>query len=148
MDILTPSVCYLAALRRTQPDLDEIKLQIDRIGSAGRDEVNERLDAIFKLYSALGNATQNQSLSNEYRQTIYAKLRIGRISGARSETDTQWQSHVDELRDLYLEIYRCIEIREASKAQSAGRDLLNSIRVRLSSVISSSVVSTEGLKLG
>jgi DNA-binding GntR family transcriptional regulator len=148
MDILTPSVCYLAALRRTKEDLKAIKHQIEQLSSVNRDEVDERLEAIFELYTLLGKATQNESLSNVYKLTIYAKLRIGRVSGARSETDTEWQDHVIQLRELYNDIYNSIEARDATKAQSAARELLSAIRVRLSSIISTSDVPTNELQLG
>jgi DNA-binding GntR family transcriptional regulator len=148
MDILTPSVCYLAALRRTQSDLEKIKNQVDRLRSVGRGDVDERLDAIFEFYTVLGKATQNGSLSQIFRQSIYAKLRIGRVSGARSESDDEWQEHVNKLRELYLSIYHGIEARDASAAQAAARDLLNTVRIRLSGIISTSVVPNGGLQFG
>jgi DNA-binding GntR family transcriptional regulator len=148
MDILTPAVCYLAALRRSQSDLDEIKAHIERVVSVSRDDVDERLDAVLSFYTALGSATQNESLSHVYKQTIYAKLRIGRVSGARSETDEQWHEHVEKLHELYLAIFRGIEACNAVSAQAAARELLDTIRIRLSGIISTSLVPKGGLPLG
>lgn len=138
MDILTPSVCYLAALRRTPSDLEAIKEQVDRLNATGRDELQERLDAIFHLYTALGKASHNDSLAHLYRLTIYAKLRIGRVSAARSETEGEWAAHMAELREVYLDIYNSIEAGDAPRAQSAARQWMNLIRERLSSAVSSS----------
>jgi DNA-binding GntR family transcriptional regulator len=138
MDILTPSVCYLAALRRTPADLEAIREHVERLNDTARDELHERLDAIFCLYTALGKASHNESLSHLYRLTIYAKLRIGQVSAARSETREEWQAHMAELREVYLHIYSCIEAGDAPKAQSAARQWMNIIRERLSSVMSSS----------
>ena len=136
MDILTPSVCYLAALRRTPTDLEAIKEQVDRLNAIGRNELHERLDAIFQLYTALGKASHNESLGHVYRLTIYAKLRIGRVSAARSETKDEWEAHVAELREVYLNIYDSINAGDAPKAQSAARQWMNIIRKRLSSAVS------------
>ncbi len=138
MDVLTPSVCYLAALRRTDSDLVAIKQQVDRLSSTGRDALHDRLDAIFHLYTALGKATHNESLSHLYRLSIYAKLRIGRISMTRTETKEEWQIHVAQLREVYLNIYNSIARGDASGAQSAARQWMNVIRERLSSVVSTS----------
>ena len=137
MDILTPSVCYLAALRRTPADLEAIKEQVDRLNATGRNELHERLDAIFHLYTALGKASHNESLAHVYRLTIYAKLRIGRASAARSETKDEWEAHIAELREVYLNIYNSIDARDAPKAQSSARQWMNIIRKRLSSAVSS-----------
>ena len=138
MDILTPSVCYLAALRRTPDDLAAIKEQVDRLNATGRDELHERLDAIFHLYTALGKAIHNDSLAHLYRLTIYAKLRIGCVSAARSETKKEWAAHMAELREVYLNIYNSIDAGDAPNAQSAARQWMNIIRERLSSAVSSS----------
>jgi DNA-binding FadR family transcriptional regulator len=138
MDILTPSICYLAALRRTSSDLESIKVHVDQLNATGRDELHERLDAIFELYTALGKATHNHSLSEVYRLTIYAKLRIGRISAARSETTKEWERHKAELQDVYDEIYNSISDQDARQAQKAAARWMSIIRERLSSIISSS----------
>ena len=138
MDILTPSVCYLAAFRRTPADLTAIKAQVDRLNATGRHDLHERLDAIFQLYTALGKASHNDSLAHLYRLTIYAKLRIGRVSAARSETKEEWEAHMAELSAVYLEIYDSIEDGDATRAQSAARQWMNIIRERLSSAVSSS----------
>ncbi|HJP03762.1 MAG: hypothetical protein CL799_04320 [Chromatiales bacterium] len=138
MDILTPSVCYLAALRRTPADLEAIRQQVERLNAIGRDALQDRLDAIFHLYTALGKASHNESLSHIYRLTIYAKLRIGRVSAARSETNAEWEAHMAELREVYLNIFNSIEAGDAGRAQSAARQWMNIIRERLSSAMSSS----------
>ena len=138
MDILTPSICYLAALRRTPADLDAIKQQLERLNAAGREAVQERIDAIFHLYTALGKASHNESLSHIYRLTIYAKLRIGRVSATRSESKAEWEAHMAELREVYLNIFNGIEAGDAGRAQSAARQWMNIIRERLSSAVSSS----------
>jgi DNA-binding GntR family transcriptional regulator len=138
MDILTPSVCYLAALRRTPADLEAIKQQVERLNATGRDALQERLDAIFHLYTALGKASHNESLSHVYRLTIYAKLRIGRVSAARAETKAEWEAHMAELREVYLNIFDSIKAGDAERAQSAARQWMNIIRERLSSAVSAS----------
>ena len=143
MDILSPSICYLAALRRTPVDLEAIKKQMDRLNVTGRDELQERLDAIFELYTALGNASHNESLSHLFKLTVYVKLRTGRISTARSETNEEWKAHVAELRDVYLNVYNSIESGDTQKAQSAARQWMDIIRERISSVLSSA--PTQGL---
>ena len=79
MDILTPSVCYLAALRRTSDDLESIRAYVDRLNANRRQDVRERLDSIYHLHTSLGTATHNHSLAEIYRLAIYAKLRIGRM---------------------------------------------------------------------
>jgi len=145
MDILTPSICYLAALRRTPADLESIKTQVNRLNAAGRDELQERLDAIFQLYTALGNATHNKSLAETYRLTIYAKLRIGRISAARSETAKEWEAHKAELQEVYDEIYSSIAAGDARQAQKSATRWMSIIRERLSSVVSKS--PTQGLEI-
>lgn len=147
MDILTPSVCYLAALRRTSADLETIKEQVDRLNATGRDELHERLDAIFHLYTALGKASHNDTLSHLYRLTIYAKLRIGRVSAARSETQEEWEAHMAELREVYLNLYKSIEAGDASKAQAAARQWMNIIRERLSKAFLSSPSSDMEIQL-
>jgi DNA-binding GntR family transcriptional regulator len=138
MDILTPSVCYLAALRRTSTDLNVIKEQVDRLSEARRDDLTDRLDAIFHLYTALGKATHNESLHHVYRLTIYAKLRLGRVSATRTETEEEWEAHMADLRKVYNEIFSTIEARDGPGAQSAARQWMNLIRERLSSAVSSS----------
>lgn len=138
MDILTPSVCYLAALRRTSADLETIKEQVERLSDTKRDDLKDRLDAIFHLYTALGKATHNGSLSHLYRLSIYSKLRLGRVSASRTETKAEWKAHMAELRKVYGSIYSSIEARDATGAQSAARQWMNLIRERLSSVVSSS----------
>lgn len=147
MDILTPSVCYLAALRRTSADLETIKEQVDRLNATGRDELHERLDAIFHLYTALGKASHNETLAHLYRLTIYAKLRIGRVSAARSETHEEWEAHVAELREVYLNLYKSIEAGDASQAQAAARQWMNIIRERLSKAFLSSPSSDMEIQL-
>ena len=138
MDILTPAICYLAALRRTATDLEAIKEQVDRLNALGRVELNERLDAIFELYTALGRASHNETLAHLYRLTIYAKLRIGRISAARSETRQEWEAHMNELQEVYFNLYNSIEAGDAAAAQSAASKWMNMVRDRLSSAVSSS----------
>jgi DNA-binding GntR family transcriptional regulator len=138
MDILTPSVCYLAALRRTPEDMIAIKKQVDRLNSTRRDELQKRLDAIFHLYTALGKASHNETLSHLYRLTVYAKLRIGRVSAARSETKAKWAAHMAELQEVYNDLYNSIDSGDAHKAQLAARQWMNIIRKRLSSAVSSS----------
>jgi DNA-binding GntR family transcriptional regulator len=147
MDILTPSICYLAALRRTTADLESIKLHVDRLNATGRDELHERLDAIFELYTALGKATHNRSLSEAYRLTIYVKLRIGRISAARSETTEGWERHKAELQGVYDEIYDSISDQDAGQAQKAAARWMSIIRARLSSIVSSSPTESMDLQL-
>ena len=147
MDVLTPSICYLAALRRTPTDLDIIKEQVDRLNSTGRFELTERLDAIFQLYTALGMASHNVPLAHIYRLTIYAKLRIGRISAARSETQEDWERHMAELREVYLNIYNSIASRDAAKAQTAAHQWMNIIRDRLSSAVSAAPTRDMNLSL-
>ncbi len=147
MDILTPSICYLAALRRTPADLESIKTHVDRLNAAGRDVLQERLDAIFQLYTALGNATHNHSLSEVYRLTIYAKLRIGRISAARSETEKEWEEHKVQLQKVYDEIYNSIAKGDARQAQKSAGRWMSIIRERLSSVVSSSPTQTMDIQL-
>ena len=138
MDILTPSVCYLAALRRTPADLDAIREQVNRLSDTKRDDLQDRLDAIFHLYTALGKATHNESLFHIYRLTIYAKLRLGRVSAQRTETAEEWEAHMADLRKVYNDIFSSIESRDGPGAQSAARQWTNLIRERLSSVVSSS----------
>ena len=148
MDILTPSVCYLAALRRTPGDLEAIKEQVDRLNATGRDQLHERLDAIFHLYTALGKASHNESLSHLYRLTIYAKLRIGRVSAARSETKQEWEAHMADLGRVYGNLYSSIEAGDAEAAQAAARQWMNIIRERLSSAVSSSPTRDMEVQLG
>ena len=138
MDILTPSICYLAAIRRTPADLEAIKTHVDRLNATRRDELHERLDAILQLYTALGKASHNRSLADVYRQTIYAKLRIGRVSAARSETEETWERHKAQLQDVYVDIYNSIANRDARKAQLSAKRWMSVIRQRLSSLLSSS----------
>jgi len=135
MDILTPSVCYLAALRRTDADLEAIREQVDRLNATGREEVQKRVDAIFDLYTALGEATHNETLAHLYKLAIYAKLRIFRMSAERSETQEEWAAHIAELREVYLDLYSSIEAGNAPKAQSAARQWMNIIRERLSKAL-------------
>ena len=111
---------------------------MERLNAIGRDALQDRLDAIFHLYTALGKASHNESLSHIYRLTIYAKLRIGRVSAARSETNAEWEAHMAELREVYLNIFNSIEAGDAGRAQSAARQWMNIIRERLSSAMSSS----------
>ena len=138
MDILTPSICYLAAIRRTLADLEAIKTHVDRLNATRRDELHERLDAILQLYTALGKASHNRSLADVYRQTIYAKLRIGRVSAARSETEETWERHKAQLQDVYVDIYNSIANRDAREAQLSAKRWMSTIRQRLSSLLSSS----------
>lgn len=138
MDILTPSICFLAALRRTDQDLDDIMQEITRLNTAEQDDLRARLDAIFCLYTALGKATHNESLEHIYRLTIYAKLRIGRISASRLESKEEWSAHVEELSRVYGAIYDCISNRDADGAHSAAGEWMKIVRERLSSVVSSS----------
>ena len=147
MDILTPSVCYLAALRRTSSDLQAIKEQVDRLSDTKQDDLVDRLDAIFHLYTAFGKASHNESLYHLYKLTIYAKLRLGRLSATRTETTGEWKSHMAELKKVYNEIYICIEERDAPGAQSAARQWMNLIRERLSSVVSASPSRAMDIKL-
>ena len=138
MDILTPSVCYLAALRRTSSDMEAIKYQVDRLSDTKRDDLSDRLDAIFHLYTALGKASHNESLYHLYKLTIYAKLRLGRLSATRTETNEEWQAHMSELKKVYNEIFGSIEAGDGPRAQAAARQWMNLIRERLSSVLSAS----------
>jgi DNA-binding GntR family transcriptional regulator len=147
MDILTPSVCYLAALRRTPADLETIKEQVERLNHPSRDDIKDRLDAIFYLYTALGKATHNEALYHVYRLTIYAKLRLGRVSASRTETEEEWEAHMVELRKVYSDIFNSIEAGDAMKAQSAARQWMNLIRERLSSAVSSSPTRSMGVQL-
>ncbi|MFT5767592.1 MAG: DNA-binding GntR family transcriptional regulator [Halioglobus sp.] len=139
MDILTPSICYLAALRRTPADLEAIKYHLDRLIAAGRDEVSERLDAIFEVYTALGAASHNESLSGLFRLTLYTKLRLGWVSAARPETDALWKQHTTELQAVYHAIYEAIIRRDANTAQTVAKEWMNIIRNRLSTAVSTSV---------
>ena len=147
MDILTPSVCYLAALRRTPADLEIIREQVERLSDTRRDDLEDRLDAIFHLYTALGKATNNEALHHLYRLTIYAKLRLGRVSASRTETREEWEAHMADLRKVYNDIFSSIEARDAIKAQAAARQWMNLIRERLSSAVSSSPTRTMEVKL-
>lgn len=148
MDILTPSICFLAALRRTDQDLDDIMQEITRLNAADQDDLRGRLDAIFCLYTALGKATHNESLEHIYRLTIYAKLRIGRISASRLESKEEWSAHVEELRKVYSAIYKCIAERNADGAHAAACDWMKIVRERLSSVVSSSTHQAKNQLLG
>ena len=147
MDILTPSICYLAALRRTPADLESIKIHVDQLNATGRDDLQQRMDAIFQLYTALGKATHNQSLLVAYRLTIYAKLRIVRISAARSETEEEWERHKAKLQDVYVEIYKSIADGDARQAQESAGRWMSIIRERLSSVVSSSPAQAMEIQL-
>ena len=49
----------------------------------------------------------------------------------------EWEAHVAELREVYLNIYDSINAGDAPKAQSAARQWMNIIRKRLSSAVSS-----------
>lgn len=147
MDILTPSVCYLAALRRTTEDLELIKEQVNSVIQTRREDLSGRLDAIAHLYTALGEATHNASLHHLYRHTIYAKMRLGRVSAARNETEEDWETHLAELRKVYADIYSSIEMRDAVGAQSAARQWMNLIRERLSNFVSNSPTKTMDIQL-
>ncbi len=138
MDILTPSICYLAALRRTPVDLNAIETCVDRLNAVRRDELSELLDAIFQLYTNLGKATHNNSLSEVYRLAIYAKLRIAKVSAARSETDKEWEAHKAQLQDVYIDIYNSIANGQAHEARLAATRWMSLIRERLSRLMSSS----------
>jgi DNA-binding GntR family transcriptional regulator len=147
MDILTPSICYLAALRRTPADLEAIQHQVDRLNTGGHDDVSERLDAIFELYTVLGAASHNGALANLYRLTLYTKLRLAWVSAARPETETQWKQHTAELQAVYSSIYDAITRRDASTAQSVAKEWMNIIRNRLSTAVSTSISQDLEIKL-
>ena len=138
MDILTPSVCYLAALRRTPADLAAIKAQIDRLNAMDRRDLPQRLDAIFRLYTALAEASHNQPLLDVYRLAIYAKLRIGHLSAGRAETQQEWLSHKQELEEVYRHLYRSIEQGDAQAAQSVATTWMRMVRDRRSSFVTAS----------
>ena len=147
MDILTPSVCYLAALRRTPAELEAIKEQVDRFNATRRDELHQRLDAIYKIYAVLGNACHNASLSRLFRLTIYARRRIGRFGAPRHETQRHWEAQMQELRGVLGDLYNSIASGNASAAQLAAKNWMGIVRGRLSSAVSASLLTDSAVQL-
>ncbi len=145
MDILTPSICYLVALRRTPSDLETIKTHVNELNANRQSDLTGRLDSMFKLHTTLGAATHNQSLAEIYRLATYAKIRIGKLSAERTETKAEWKAHKTELQNVYQKIYDSIAKRDALGAQKAGSQWTSVIRKRLSSMMSSA--PTQDLKI-
>ena len=139
MDILTPWICYLAALRRTPADLRAIKEQIDRIIVTKREELPQRLNAVYSLYSALATACQNEVLYHLFELTLHTRRRIGQFGAIPSETQESWEAQRQQLKRLFLDLYNGIDSGDGSAARSAAEQWMQIVRKRLSSAVSASL---------
>lgn len=119
----------LAAERRTQEDLREMKAALDEMARAVREgDVEAGSAADFRFHQAIYAATGNEYILRffEFIQQFYREsLTLSRAHSARDKR-RESQAH-----DEHTAVYQAIRARDADRARSAARMLLANTVARM-----------------
>jgi DNA-binding GntR family transcriptional regulator len=77
MDVFQPVIWHLAAVRRTNTDLENIKKCLEAFGDAVAGEDAEAIvQSNYEIHAAIASACHNRSLEKAARQMLVDKLRV------------------------------------------------------------------------
>ncbi|MBM3597657.1 MAG: GntR family transcriptional regulator [Alphaproteobacteria bacterium] len=134
-------VNHLAALRRTEADLDRIRRARDEFDSAvKRDDPTGLVSANFDLHMAIAQAARNTHVETTLRRLLEHGMRLCWIwykdfpqPLVRKDMDNSCQEHDD--------MVAAIEARDAGRADALGKVHTDSFRVRIKDYLDQSLSS-------
>lgn len=123
-DLVQRAVTRLAATRREQDDVVTIKAAQKRFEEAcARHEPLEMTEYNRDYHAAIGDASHNHYLSSQYKSMLDQGMRILRIPFAYDPSnDDGLGLHLEKIITEHREITRCIEARDANKAERLAHD--------------------------
>jgi DNA-binding GntR family transcriptional regulator len=134
-------VNHLAALRRTEADLDRIRRARDEFDAAvKRDDPASLVSSNFELHMAIAQAARNTHVETTLRRLLEHGMRLCWIwykdfpqPLVRKDMDNSCQEHDD--------MVTAIETRDAARADALGKDHTDSFRVRIKDYLDQSLSS-------
>ncbi len=131
MEVLLPAVCHLAALRRSEQELEVIRALLDQWRAAVKGRSVQTMVSInYDFHCAIGRACHNKSLERGYFAILPEKLRITHFaqSSIHKGIDETFASSFAEAAPIYEKLYKALLDQDPGRAQSAGRDHNTHIR--------------------
>ena len=144
MDICQRAVFRLAAIRRDEEDLVEMKRYQDRFEAAAAVRDSDELTiSNHGFHAAIGVASKNQYLGRAYQNLLTDSLRIARITLTSDLFSSEKESvaFVEALVAEHQQITAAIVAKDPDKAETLGRSHVEIARKRFVQYTSPTVLS-------
>jgi len=138
-DLVQRAATKLAALRRTDEDLEIIEKHVEAFEQATRDEDTERMvESNWELHQAIGAACGNRVIQKFYSSQLTESLRVARLAMSYEAYGSveAHDRHVSEILREHRELLDALERRDAQTAERLAGSHSNLARKRVTEYIS------------
>jgi DNA-binding GntR family transcriptional regulator len=142
MDVMQPVIWHFAAMRRTEADLEAIRLSLAAYRTAiGREDAAGIIQCNYDVHGAVGAACHNRSLEKAYRNMLVDKLRVAQHAARGLSRD---RGHVLAQRlggalRILEQLVDAIAASEGARAEALARDYNAHVRRQIVDILSTSL---------